>query len=87
MKRDKESETFFIIDDFECYSLSYCIVFPFILIKTHAKKKFLYDRNYIKDFDLLQLLTVQENPVSVFFKIRKYVMKFFLICEVFFGFF
>ena len=35
----------------------------------------------------LYLLTVQENLVTDFFKMRKHLMKFFLICEFFFDFF
>ena len=30
---------------------------------------------------------MQENSFSVFFKMRNYLTKFFLICEIFFDFF
>ena len=30
---------------------------------------------------------MQENPLSVFFKKQKFLMKFFLICEIFFDLF
>ena len=51
------------------------------------KRDFFIIKTKKKDFHLLELSTVQENPLSVFFQLQKYLLKVFLICEKFLDFF
>ena len=48
------------------------------LINIHAKTAFFIEFSFS---------TVQENLVTIFFKMQKYLLRFFLICAIFFDFF